>query len=195
MRSNLTACQGAHVRMSCVGIGGCLWGGVFAIGVDMEVPADTPVKTQKRHTMPKGDANPASRAALLIRKAQLEAAQARVKELEEEKALWDAPKDKGGGEVTAKRMKKVLGQLPAQDVGPTEKELRKWLERSSGEYIKRMREMDAEDRAVAAERVSACEVCAARAKGDRPADEVEMRLEEYVADLLQRFGEGAADVR
>lgn len=165
----------------------------------MEVPSETPVQPPKRpggRPMPKGDMNPGSRAALLIRKAQVEAAKAEVVDLRARlEAIENAVPDAGGGKVTAARMEKVLGQVPEKDVGPTEKELRKWLERSSGEYIKRMREMDAEDRAVAAERVAACEVCAARAKGDRPADEVEMRLEEYVADLLQRFGEGTADVR
>ena len=61
------------------------------------------------------------------------------------------PPDPEGGEVTAARMRKVLGQDPQDDRGPTEKAIRAWLAKGVGAFVSKMRELEEEDRRIAGE--------------------------------------------
>lgn len=81
------------------------------------------------------------------------------------------PPDPEGGVVTAARMRKVLGQGKASDAGPTEKELRRWLDKDPKGYS------EAIDRK-------------ARLEGESAEKDAELvRLRAETADLRKRLAE------
>lgn len=88
--------------------------------------------------LPKGDANPGSRAARQIRAAEFDAMKARVAELEaENQKLRNPPEelDEQSGVVNAARMRKIVAQNAIDDRGPTERTLREWLHRSPKDFF------------------------------------------------------------
>lgn len=92
---------------------------------------------------PSGKAKPADQL-------ELETLPARVAELEaREQARESASADPAGGVVTAARMRKVLGQDPVMDCGPTEQRLREWLTKDVARYESRTRELEAEEKDIA----------------------------------------------
>ena len=69
---------------------------------------------------------------------ELDALRERVEEFERIEAareVAEADRDVEGGQITAGRMRKVLGQDPSQDTGPTEQRLREWLSKDPKGYI------------------------------------------------------------
>ena len=83
---------------------------------------------------------------------ELESLRERVAELEQrerDREAAAAEVDGEGGQVTAPRMRKVLGQDPVLDVGPTEQRLREWLVKDVSKFEQRAREMEAEENAIA----------------------------------------------
>lgn len=108
--------------------------------VPSEVPAVAPPKRKKgppgRYVpVPVHNALKAEIAALRAAEAEREALAA----------------DVDGGEITAVAMRKVAGQNPVSDTGPTERLLRAWLERDVKGFEARMRELAAEERNSAAQ--------------------------------------------
>src|SRR5258707_193006 len=84
-----------------------------------------------------------------VDRIELEALRARVEEFERIEAarvLAEAARDSEGGQVTAARMRKVLGQDSVMDCGPTERRLREWLTKDEA----RARELEAEESGAAA---------------------------------------------
>lgn len=112
-----------------------------------------PVK-KKRYVAPPGDDNPTSYKQLLLKAARAKELEAEVADLKERLAGIDryaAETDEEGGSTSAARMRKVLGQPPAADRGPTEKFLRETMNESRLAYLKRVEEMEREDRGGAGE--------------------------------------------
>ena len=87
-----------------------------------------------------------------VDREELEFLRVRVAELEQrerDREAAAADVDAEGGQVTAARMRKVLGQDPVLDAGPTEKRLREWLVKDVSKFEQRAREMEAEENGVA----------------------------------------------
>jgi hypothetical protein len=111
---------------------------------------------------PSGKAKPADQMeweSLRVRVAELEA---------RERARESAAVDSAGGVVTAARMRKVLGQDPVLDCGPTEQRLREWLSKDVAKYETHVRELEAKE-------------------GDSAALKAEnVRLEQEIAELRKQ---------
>ena len=113
-------------------------------------------------TRKRGRGNPNMRAGVssvnpsgkqkAVDREELESLRERVAELEQrerDREAAAAEVDGEGGQVTAPRMRKVLGQDPVLDVGPTEQRLREWLVKDVSKFEQRVREMEAEENGVA----------------------------------------------
>jgi hypothetical protein len=105
--------------------------------------------------------------------AAKEAAEARLQ------AIAEAAADRDDGVITAARMKKVIGQRPEEDSGPTERGLRKFMEKDYRAYL--------EDMAKFAERERVAGLEARAADETLPRDEGEERVAEAVRELLAKF--------
>ena len=145
--------------------------------------------------------NPSGKAKP-VDQLEVESLRARVAELEaRERARESAEADSAGGVVTAARMRKVLGQDPPMDCGPTEQRLREWLEKGVGPFVSKIRELEAEERAIAGEgaefsrvkeRLAEVEEELGRLKAKRPAsarDEGSARAEALIDRILAEIHE------
>lgn len=94
--------------------------------------------------------NPSGKAKP-VDQVELESLRERVAELEaRERARESAEVDSAGGVATAARMRKVLGQDPVMDCGPTEQRLREWLTKDVAKYEAHARALEAEENGIAA---------------------------------------------
>lgn len=130
--------------------------------------------------------NPSGKAKP-VDQIELETLRARVAELEaKERARELAAVDSAGGMVTAARMRKVLGQDPVMDCGPTEERLREWLNKDFAKYETRARELEAEE----------CELEEIKSDNMRLADEnAELRKRLEVNSAEEREDKGSARAR
>src|SRR4051812_6115035 len=131
---------------------------------------------------PSGVANPGTTANRILRKAPFAAIAARAEAAEEKLRLIEVEAaDRDDGMLTSEKMKRVAGQQPSQDRGPTERRLREWIERDYSGYIRELEKREAAE----AER------------GEGVEDEGEEKVLKLCRDLLARFksGERAAGLR
>ncbi len=92
--------------------------------------------------LPKGEANPGSRAARQIRAAEFKALEDRCRELEARlEAIKNADPDPDA-DTSPRTMRKVLGQQPAADTLGAESVLREWLAKDPKGFIAAIEEKE-----------------------------------------------------